>query len=269
MYGDGRSNKLFIAIVAEYGYDALKEFLVRSSKVAYAYCTLFGVTIGVKEYMLTEQLKKEKESLLTETEAKVQQLIEQYKSKKLEPLLGMTLKQSLEQTIVVELDLARGSAINMLSKSIDNTNFAMLMANSGARASILNVEQMSMFLGQQASREGGRIRRGYYTNRVLPHIPRNKTDAEARGFVKSSFLEGLTPIEMLMHAVGGRGTVIQKGLLTQRSGYLQRRLANALQDYYVLHDNSVRDVNNNLIETIYGGDALDPTKVEFARQQKK
>jgi DNA-directed RNA polymerase subunit A' len=128
---------------------------------------------------------------------------------------------------------------------------------------------MSMFLGQQASREGGRIKRGYYTKRVVPHIAKNDTSAAARGFVKNSFLDGLTPIEMLMHAVGGRGTVIQKGLLTQRSGYLQRRLANALQDYYVVRDSSVRDVNNNIIETIYGGDGVDPTKVKFVKERKE
>jgi DNA-directed RNA polymerase subunit A' len=144
----------------------------------------------------------------------------------------------------------------------------MLMASSGARANILNFEQMSMFLGQQATREGGRIRRGYYTNRVIPHIERNSVDAKSRGFISSSYVDGLSPIEMLMHAVGGRGAVIQKGLLTQRSGYLQRRLANALQDYYVIQDNSVRDVNNNMIETIYGGDAIDPTKVGFVKAKK-
>jgi DNA-directed RNA polymerase beta' subunit len=66
-----------------------------------------------------------------------------------------------------------------------------------------------------------------------------------------------------MHAVGSRGSEIYKALLTARSGYLYRRLSNALQDYYVDIDYSVRDAGNNLIETEYGGDKLDPmyTKV--------
>ncbi|MCL5239206.1 MAG: DNA-directed RNA polymerase subunit A' [Candidatus Marsarchaeota archaeon] len=269
MYGEGRSNKLFAAIVMGYGFDVLQDFLTKSSRLSYAYTTLFGVTIGVKEYMLNDALKKDKASTITETQGKVADLIEQYKEKKLEPLLGLTLRQSLEQTIMVELDLARGQAIQMLNKNTDKSNFAMLMANSGARANILNMEQMSMFLGQQATREGGRIKRGYYTNRVVPHIRKNDNSSAAHGFVANGFVDGLTPLEMIMHAVGGRGTVIQKGLLTQRSGYLQRRLANALQDYYVLQDNTVRDVNNNVIETIYGGDAIDPTKVEFLKQKKE
>jgi len=269
VYGSGGSNKLFAAIAMQCGFDALRVFLAKSSRLAYAYATLSGATIGVKEYVSSEEMMKEKERLIAETEAKVESLIQQYKSKKLEPLLGMTLRQSLEQIIMVELDLARNKAIQLLNKNVDKSNFAMLMANSGARGSILNFEQMSMFLGQQASREGGRIKRGYYSKRVVPHIAKNDTSAAARGFVKNSFLDGLTPIEMLMHAVGGRGTVIQKGLLTQRSGYLQRRLANALQDYYVVRDSSVRDVNNNIIETIYGGDGVDPTKVKFVKERKE
>jgi DNA-directed RNA polymerase subunit A' len=269
VYGSGGSNRLFAAIAMQCGFDALRVFLAKSSRLAYAYATLSGATIGVKEYVPSEEMMKEKERLIAETEAKVESLIQQYKSKKLEPLLGMTLRQSLEQIIMVELDLARNKAIQLLNKNVDKSNFAVLMANSGARGSILNFEQMSMFLGQQASREGGRIKRGYYTKRVVPHIAKNDTSAAARGFVKNSFLDGLTPIEMLMHAVGGRGTVIQKGLLTQRSGYLQRRLANALQDYYVVRDSSVRDVNNNIIETIYGGDGVDPTKVKFVKERKE
>ena len=54
---------------------------------------------------------------------------------------------------------------------------------------------------------------------------------------------------MMMHAIGARSSVIHKGLLTPKSGYLQRRLANALQDYYVYTDNSVRDMGNNMIQT--------------------
>ncbi len=268
-YGIGGQNKMFAAIAMQYGEEELKNFITRSSKMAYAFSTLFGMTIGVKDYVMSEQAKQEKEKIINETMEKVQGLIEQYKSKKLEPLLGLTLRQSLEQMMMVELDLARGKAIQVLKKHVDQSNFAMLMASSGARASTLNLEQMSMFLGQQTTREGIRMKRGYYSSRVLPHIASNDIGPDARGFVRSSYVDGLTPLEMVMHAVGGRGSVIQKGLLTQRSGYLQRRLANALQDYYVVHDSSVRDVNNNIIETIYGGDGVDPTKVEFEEGKKE
>lgn len=268
-YGPG--NKMFVNIAMEYGFEALKNFLYSSAKLANACATLFGVTIGIKGYMISDEMTKERKKLQEETSAKVSELIASYKSKKLKPLLGYTPRQSLEQLILAELEMSRNRAGGILRKNVDPSNPAMLMVDSGARASLLNFEQMSMFLGQQAPMEGGRIKRGYYSHRILPHILPRDISPQARGFVRSSFLEGLTPIEMMMHATGGRATVIHKGLLTPRSGYLQRRLANALQDYYVYQDNSVRDVSNNMIETVYGGDAIDPTKVAFAKAdgQKK
>jgi DNA-directed RNA polymerase subunit A' len=258
-----------VAIAMQFGFDVLERFITNSSKLAFAYATTFGVTMGVKDYMISDEIRKEKAKLLSETQSKVDVLVSEYKTKKLEPLLGLTARQSLEQLLVVELDLARSKASQILIKNVDKHNFAMIMANSGARASILNFEQMSLFLGQQATWEGRRIKRGYYSNRAIPHIARGDVGPAARGFISNCFLDGLSPIEMLMHAVGARGSVIQKGLLTQRSGYLQRRLANAMQDYYISSDSTVRDTSNNLVQTIYGGDGIDPTKVNFVKEEER
>ena len=166
----GNANKLFIAIAMKFGFDELEHFVTRASKIAFAHATMYGVTMGVQDYIVSDEIRKEKAKLLAETQGKVDELITQYKTKKLEPLLGLTLRQSLEQMLVVELDLARSKASQILIKNVDKHNNAMLMANSGARASILNFEQMSLFLGQQATWEGRRIKRGYYSGRVLPHM---------------------------------------------------------------------------------------------------
>jgi DNA-directed RNA polymerase beta' subunit len=46
-------------------------------------------------------------------------------------------------------------------------------------------------------------------------------------------------------------------LRTPKSGYLYRRLANALQDIRVEYDKTVRDSNNNIIQFKYGDDGKD------------
>ena len=50
------------------------------------------------------------------------------------------------------------------------------------------------------------------------------------------------------------------GLRTPKSGYLYRRLANALQDLRVEYDETIRDSNNNIIEFKYGDDGIDVSK---------
>jgi DNA-directed RNA polymerase subunit A' len=264
-FGRG-DNKLLVKIGKDYGAEVLKDFIFVSAKVADAYVTLMGVTVGVKEYTTSSKLEAERVRLLEETFGKINELIAQYRTRKLEPLIGYTLRQSLERMIIAELNLVRDKAGETLLKyETSEENAAVEMTRSGSRGSVLNIEQMTMFLGQQATLSGGRIKRGYYTNRVLPHIVPGDVRPGARGFVSTSYYSGLAPTDLFMHAVGSRSSEVYKALLTARSGYLYRRLSNALQDYCVDHDYSVRDANNNLIETIYGGDAVNPVFVQFQK----
>ena len=54
---------------------------------------------------------------------------------------------------------------------------------------------------------GSRIENGF-TERTLPHFPRNDIGPDAKGFCRNSYIEGLTPSEMFFHAMGGRtGTI--------------------------------------------------------------
>ena len=264
-FGRG-DNKLLVKIGKDYGYEVLKEFIFKSAKVADAYVTLMGVTVGVKEYTTSSKLEVERVRLLQETFGKIEALISQYKTRKLEPLIGYTLRQSLERMIIAELNLVRDKAgETLLRYETSEDNAAVEMTRSGSRGSVLNIEQMTMFLGQQATLSGGRIKRGYYTNRVLPHIEPGDVRPGARGFVATSYYSGLAPTDLFMHAVGSRSSEVYKALLTARSGYLYRRLSNALQDYCVDSDYSVRDANNNLIQTVYGGDMVNPIFVQFQK----
>ncbi len=258
----GRGAKLYVKIGKDYGSQELIDFIFRTSKVSEAYATIKGVTVGVKDYMVNQKIADERIALLENTFKKVDDLIVQYKTRKLQPLIGYTLRQSLEKMIIAELDVARRTAESVLSKYEGEENHALLMSKAG-RGSMLNLEQMSMFLGQQATLSSGRIKRGYYSGRVLPHIAPRDIRPQARGFVVSNYTLGLDPIGLFMHAVGSRGAEVFKALLTARSGYLYRRLSNALQDYYVQGDGSVRDASNNMVETIYGGDLIDPIKTQY------
>jgi DNA-directed RNA polymerase subunit A' len=140
-------------------------------------------------------------------------------------------------------------------------NSAVIMAVSGARGSMLNLTQMAACIGQQSVR-GERIKRGYtYTNRTLSHFKPGELGSRARGFVRSSYKEGLKPIEFFFHSIGGREGLVDTAVRTSQSGYLQRRLINALQDLKVDYDGTVKEQTSNLIVQFkYGEDGVDPMK---------
>ena len=51
-------------------------------------------------------------------------------------------------------------------------------------------------------------------------------------------------------------------LRTPKSGYLYRRLANAMQDLKVEYDYTVRNASKKIIQFSYGEDGLDVSKTE-------
>ncbi|MCD6340465.1 MAG: DNA-directed RNA polymerase subunit A', partial [Desulfurococcales archaeon] len=149
------------------------------------------------------------------------------------------------------------------TKYLDPFNNVFIMAKTGARGSTLNITQMAAMLGQQSVR-GQRIHRGY-RGRTLPHFKRGDIGPEARGFVSGSFVKGLSPIEMFFHAAGGREGLVDTAVRTSQSGYMQRRLINALQDLRVEYDGTVRSVYGHLIQFRYGEDGIDPKNTSFGK----
>jgi DNA-directed RNA polymerase subunit A' len=51
-------------------------------------------------------------------------------------------------------------------------------------------------------------------------------------------------------------------LRTPKSGYLYRRLANALQDMRIEYDGTLRDASGKIVQFSFGDDGLDISKTE-------
>jgi len=142
-------------------------------------------------------------------------------------------------------------------------NPVVIMARTGARGNPVNLTQMSGILGQQTVR-GKRLTRGF-KGRMLPHFKPGDIGAEARGFIKAGFVNGLNPVEMFFHAAAGREGLIDTAVRTSQSGYMQRRLINALQDLRVFYDGTVRVANGEIVQLLYGEDGVDPMKSDHGK----
>jgi DNA-directed RNA polymerase subunit A' len=157
-----------------------------------------------------------------------------------------------------ELGQARDTAGEIAGRYLGLENPAVILAKSGARGSMLNLTQMAGAVGQQSVR-GERLMRGY-VRRTLPHFERGDLGADARGFVSSNYKSGLSPTEYFFHSMGGRESLVDTAVRTSRSGYMQRRLINALEDLKVAADGTVRNTAGTIIQYQYGEDGIDPTR---------
>ncbi len=256
---------LILEIFSTSGPRAARLFIDNMTKLAMVSTYMCGVTISLRDYYMPESVDKSRNDIISETVKNVNDIYTKYKEKKLELLPGYSRKKTYEVETFAMLDIAREKAERLLQKSISVDNNAMRMAVIGARGNIFSFVQTSMLLGQQAV-SGSRPARGY-TGRVLPYFPRNDKDPKSRGFIESGFVEGLDFIDYYMHAMGARYSSMNKSLTTAVSGYLYRRLSNAMQDFYVGDDGSVRDASNALVQTIYGGDGIDPIKEKMSKKK--
>src|SRR5579875_304975 len=226
-------------IAKDYDYDTAKRFLNSILIMLKQFITGYGFSYGYADLELSG---KTKETILTdihESYDKVYDFISQAKKGTLQLSRGLSAEEALEAYIVNELSKARDRAGSMADKSFDETNAGRIMATTGARGSSLNIGQMAGALGQQSIR-GRRIHKGY-ANRALPHFKENDTNPDSRGFVKSNYRDGLSTLEFFFHAMGGREGLVDTAVRTQQSGYMQRRLINALEHLKLEYDHTVRD----------------------------
>jgi DNA-directed RNA polymerase II subunit RPB1 len=134
------------------------------------------------------------------------------------------------------------------------------MFNAGSKGSEINIQQMTACLGQQ-NVDGKRIPYGF-EHRTLPHYTKYDDGPAARGFVESSYINGLNPQELFFHAMGGRIGLIDTAVKTSTTGYIQRRLVKGMEDCYVSYDMTVRNNKDKIIQFRYGEDSIDTIKVE-------
>jgi DNA-directed RNA polymerase subunit A' len=249
---------LLDTIFRQFGDATAKEFLDKATRMSIAALMHQGLTIGLTDSEITRQAKQEIRQVIQLAEVEVNRLIKQYHDGELKRIPGKSLKQTLEDHVMAVLGRARSEAGQVAAKHLGDSSPPMIMSRVGARGSLLNVTQMSATVGQQAVR-GERILRGY-RYKSLPYFKEGDIGIKARGFVESSFYDGLTPVEYFFHAMGGREGLVDKGIRTAKSGYMQRRLINALQDLVLRSDGTVRDASDTIVQFRYGEDGVDPQK---------
>jgi len=219
----------------------------------------FGFSIGIDDESISPEAEAQIDEAIDNAYDRVQELIETYERGDLESLPGRTVDETLEMKIMQTLGKARDSAGDIAEDHFDDDNPAVVMAESGARGSMLNLTQMAGAVGQQAVR-GERINRGY-EDRTLSHYKPNDLSAEAHGFVEHSYRGGLEPREFFFHAMGGREGLVDTAVRTSKSGYLQRRLINALSELETQYDGTVRDTSDTIVQFEFGEDGTSPVKV--------
>ncbi|MDP2628351.1 MAG: DNA-directed RNA polymerase subunit A' [Nanoarchaeota archaeon] len=246
------------------GREETFEIIRKAFSLGANYLTNKGITISVEDLDLDERIINIGKEVIEKAEKKTEEIIESYNNRTLEIVPGKSREESREIKILKTLNEIRTKIGEIVKQEFPENNPVNHMILSGGGGNILNITQMACCVGQQ-SLWGKSIDIGY-KDRTLSFFEKGDLSPRAKGFITSPFIRGLRPDEFFFGAITGRDSLMDSGLRTPKSGYLYRRLANALQDLIVGYDKTVRDSNNNVIQFKYGDDGIDVAGVHLNKE---
>jgi DNA-directed RNA polymerase II subunit RPB1 len=244
----------------DFGNMASAKFVDDLQNVVTEYMKSTAFSVGISDLISDQKTNDEIVQVITKKKTDVKNLIDQVQIGIFENNTGKTNEEEFETQVNSILNQATSESGKIGLKSLDKDNRFVIMVNAGSKGSDLNISQMISCLGQQ-NVDGKRIPYGF-ENRTLPHFTKYDDSPGARGFVESSYINGLTPQELFFHAMGGRVGLIDTAVKTSTTGYIQRRLIKGLEDLMVSYDMTIRTNKNKIVQFAYGDDNIDTTKVE-------
>jgi DNA-directed RNA polymerase II subunit RPB1 len=244
----------------DFGNMASAKFIDDLQNVVTEYMKSSAFSVGISDLISDEHTNHEIVKVITQKKNDVKNLIDQTQIGIFENNTGKTNEEEFETQVNNILNQATSEAGKIGLKSLSKNNRFVTMVNAGSKGSDLNISFMISCLGQQ-NVDGKRIPYGF-EHRTLPHYTKYDDSPSARGFVESSYINGLSPQELFFHAMGGRVGLIDTAVKTSTTGYIQRRLIKGLEDLMVAYDMTIRTNKNKIVQFAYGDDNIDTVKVE-------
>jgi DNA-directed RNA polymerase II subunit RPB1 len=239
----GRSHGSIIhRLYNDYGPDRTCQFINELQRINHVWFSGHGFSIGIGDMRISDDTARDIRHECSSVDNEIQDLRTRH-GKDAE----MHINRMLNQT--------RDSMGLLAQNAMDAQNSLGMMVKSGSKGSMVNILQIMACVGQQNC--SGKRMQATLNGRTLPMFRRTDDSARAKGFVKHSYIDGLSPDEYWHHTVGGREGLIDTAVKTSTTGYIQRRLVKSLESICVHNDATVRDSQQRVIQFIYGEDGID------------
>jgi len=247
-------------ICNDFGNMQSGDFIDDLQNIITQYMTQSSFSVGISDLKSDAKTYTKMSEIINNKKQEVYDLLDQVRLGIFENKSGKTNAEEFETKVNNSLGKGQSEAGREALKSLDLDNRFVVMFNAGSKGSEINIQQMISCLGQQ-NVDGRRIPYGF-EHRTLPHFSKYDDSPAARGFVESSYINGLSPQELFFHAMGGRVGLIDTAVKTSTTGYIQRRLIKGLEDLQISYDMTIRTSRNSLVQFSYGSDSFDTIKVE-------
>ncbi|XP_066348973.1 DNA-directed RNA polymerase IV subunit 1-like isoform X2 [Miscanthus floridulus] len=277
---------LFSVMFKQYGCKAL-DFLSSAQEVLCEFLTMRGLSVSLSDlYMFSDHYSRRK---LTEgVKLALDEAEEAFRIKQilLDPINISVLKchdetedvtyrqsdciqsnPSVIRSSIMAFKDVFSDLLKMVQQHVSNDNSMMVMINAGSKGSMLKYAQQTACVGLQlpASKFPFRIPSQFscisWNRQKSLNYEAEGTNEPVGGqnlyaVIRNSFIEGLNPLECLLHAISGRANFFSEN--ADVPGTLTRKLMYHLRDIHVAYDGTVRSSYGQQIVQFSYDSADDP-----------
>jgi DNA-directed RNA polymerase beta' subunit len=203
----GITTGLLPVIYHDYGPFEVRKFLDNTQRLICRWLLTSGFSVGISDLVTDNSTDEKLKNKIREMKTKAYTKLDEIRRGTIDNNSIFNNEEYIEREIIGILNETTSEVGKIgLSQIDEKTNRMINMVKSGSKGKETNVAQMIACVGQQ-NVDGKRITYGF-TDRTLPHFTKYDDGPEARGFVESSFISGLSPQEVFFHAMGGREGLI-------------------------------------------------------------
>jgi len=257
------NNSLIRLLCMEYGPDVTSRFIDNIQFLTNSWLTMNSFSIGIQDCLIGDEEKLKQ----------IKNTVYKYFLEANNVSMSTDHPQIRESRINCSLNKAKDIGLKIAKKSLKPDNNFISTVMSGSKGDYFNIAQITGLLGQQ-NLDGKRPTPTIDNKkRTLIHYPRIIVNDPAqkyrsKGFVASSFIQGMKPDEMFFHAMTGREGMTKTAMGTATSGYIQRSIVKLNEDLKIEYDGTVRDARKNIYQFAFGNHGFDPCKVNINEKQE-
>jgi DNA-directed RNA polymerase subunit A' len=234
-------------------YTAIK-VLEDITRIAYRANTMYGWSIS-DDLRILEPYKSRIEALVDERIKKIDICCNQFHMGELAIPIGQDPLDFFERVVAFSIASKNSNeAFEEVQKMLKGSQFDYYGYTQTFRARLIP----ALISRGQVLPEEHRLRpKLSHNTRHNVWYPKSYDGADAGGYIRSSYIQKLTPREFFCESIPARGEVFTKGFGLQEQGYYNRKVGTSLGPVHIGYLGEVRGHNDMILDFYYGHTGAD------------
>lgn len=259
--GDGQPNSLIKYVFYIYGENEAIKFMTNLMRLSNSFNMWYGFTTCLKDIYQTKEQKDKFKELINSLIVKVN--LETTEVENDPTISNSEMYENIVKQMLttIRTNIGNHFLASIKDKSDNNLNNIAMSNSGGSKVNPDNIARNTVLEGQLIL-DGERFP-FLDGRRVLPYFTRDSNQPTDRGFNTHGFLDGLIWPEYIFNAMVGRRATCDGKTKTADSGAVSRKMAIILEDYKTTYDLTVRGLNDEIIQIMYGDNNITADKQQF------